>query len=60
MAEYRYNISTTAGKAGDKVTQTGERLQQLIKAGFVREVKIVEPTETKSKPKRKPKAKSDE
>ena len=58
MPEYRYRINSTAGKAGDKVTQTGNHLRQLEQRNIVYEVKPAKPAETKqAEPKQdKPKA----
>lgn len=57
MPEYRYRINSTAGKAGDKVTQTGERLRQLEERGIVQEVKVIEPETKSGQPKEEAKSK---
>lgn len=44
---YVYRINSTAGKRGEKATQKGEVLRQLIKRGVVQEVKVTKPKETK-------------
>lgn len=73
MKQYIFKAHTVSGRQGEikLLHPTARATQDLLKLGFIeevkqpeaekREVKVIEPTETKAKPKRKPrKRKSNE
>ena len=56
MKDYKVLITSTIGRAGDIVTlQNTSQTQERLKKGIICELKIVQPEETKAKPKRRTK-----
>ena len=56
MKDYKILITSTIGRAGDIVTlQNTSQTQERLKKGIICELKIVQPEETKAKPKRRTK-----
>ena len=56
MKDYKVLITSIIGRAGDIVTlQNTSQTQERLKKGIICELKIVQPEETKAKPKRRTK-----